>query len=308
MKDVYKHCLDYVKRHDQDRYLASLFAPSWSRPYLWALYAFNIEIASVRERVTDPLPGEMRLEWWREVLQGEGRGDVAGNPIALALIDTVTTFKLSRAALLRLIEARVGDLYDDPIETHQDWETYAHETSSVLMHLACHVVGKGQPTGTAEAASFAGVAYAGCGLLRALPYHARQGRVMLPRDKMKAHSVTREMVLSGETTPQLRALLRDLREGISLRLDCVAQCRPYIRACAAGALLPVAVVNGYMNAMEKPGYDPYHHRADLTPLAKLKRFWTASRCMKQDNRRLNATSPAPQPLWDAVPLPDQSPA
>ena len=55
-----------IRRHDRDRFQTALFAPAARREALFALYAFNYEIARVREVVTEPMLGRIRLEWWRE--------------------------------------------------------------------------------------------------------------------------------------------------------------------------------------------------------------------------------------------------
>src|SRR6202023_1680877 len=57
-----------VLRHHRDRLQTVLFAPAAHREALFALYAFNYEIASVRERVSEPTLGRIRLEWWRETI------------------------------------------------------------------------------------------------------------------------------------------------------------------------------------------------------------------------------------------------
>src|SRR5208282_2178696 len=58
-----------VRRHDRDRFQTALFAPAARREALFALYAFNCEIARVRERVTQPTLGQIRLQWWREAIE-----------------------------------------------------------------------------------------------------------------------------------------------------------------------------------------------------------------------------------------------
>ena len=89
MQDAYAHCEAVVRAADKDRFLAALFAPAERRRHLFALYAFNGEIARVRELAREALPGEIRLQWWRDVLDGEARGEVSANPVAAALLDTV---------------------------------------------------------------------------------------------------------------------------------------------------------------------------------------------------------------------------
>src|SRR6185503_20677651 len=103
MEESYRHCEALVRAADKDRFLATLFAPAERRGPLFALYAFKSEIASVRDRAREPMPGEIRLQWWRDVLNGERAGEAAANPVAAALIDSVVRFKLPAASLLDLI-------------------------------------------------------------------------------------------------------------------------------------------------------------------------------------------------------------
>src|ERR671936_425398 len=63
-----------VRRHDRDRFQTALFAPAARREALFALYAFNYEIARVRERVREPILGRIRLEWWRETIAAAYEG------------------------------------------------------------------------------------------------------------------------------------------------------------------------------------------------------------------------------------------
>ena len=196
-----------MREADPDRYWASLFAPADKRPHLHALYAFNFEIARVRESVREALVGEIRLQWWRDALQGEARGDVRANPIAAALDDTIVQFRLPRQSLVDLIDARIFDLYDDPMPSLNDLEGYCGETSSSLIQLSSIILANGSNPGTADAAGHAGVAYAITGLLRAFPHHARQGQVYVPADILARHGVVREDIVTGRGGPGLKGAL-----------------------------------------------------------------------------------------------------
>jgi len=74
MPDAFAYCENLLRAGDKDRWLASLFAPADRRPHLHALYAFNLEIARVRELAREAMAGEIRLQWWREVLAGTRPG------------------------------------------------------------------------------------------------------------------------------------------------------------------------------------------------------------------------------------------
>src|SRR5438045_9059850 len=122
--DSFGHCETLVRTGDKDRFLATLFAPERARRALFALYAFNLEIAGVREVAREAMPGEIRLQWWREVFSAAGAGDVRAHPVAAALTDTLVRYRLPLASFADLIEARAFDLYDDPMGTIAELEVY----------------------------------------------------------------------------------------------------------------------------------------------------------------------------------------
>src|SRR4051812_13651661 len=170
MDESYRHCEALVRAADKDRFLATLFAPADKRGPLFALYAFNHEIASIRDRAREPMPGEIRLQWWRDVLGGERAGEAAANPIAGALRDTIARFNLPAASLLDLVEAHAFDLYDDPMPTLAALEAYGRKTESAVFGLAARIVA-GNHDG-ALAAEPAGHAWTITGILRGFARHA----------------------------------------------------------------------------------------------------------------------------------------
>lgn len=274
---AYAHCESLVRERDQDRYYASLFAPADKRPHLLALYAFSAEVAHVRESVSNPMPGEIRLQWWRDAIEGTARGDALANPVAAALDDTVMRFRLPRAALLDLIDARVFDLYDDPMPSTGDLEGYLGETSSALIRLASLILANGEDPGSADAAGHAGIAFGLTGLLRALPWHARQGQVYVPKDLLERHGVTREDIVLGRGGPGFRAALgemRDLARSHGARLHDLSAA---IARRIAPAFLPAALTPGYLAEMERPGYDPFATVIDRPGWRKLITLWRAAR-------------------------------
>src|SRR6516162_2265615 len=86
-----------VRRHDRDRFQTALFAPAAKREALLALYAFNYEIARVRESVTEPALGQIRLEWWRETIAAAyGGAPPPRHPVADALSEVIGAFAPAR--------------------------------------------------------------------------------------------------------------------------------------------------------------------------------------------------------------------
>ncbi|HEY8384294.1 MAG TPA: phytoene/squalene synthase family protein [Microvirga sp.] len=269
----FTHCEALVREGDPERYWASLFAAADKRPHLYALYAFSHEIARVRDSVREAMVGEIRLQWWRDALQGEARGDVRSNPVAAALDETIVKFRLPRQALVDLIDARVFDLYDDAMPTVNDLEGYCGETSSSLMRLASLILADGGEAGSPDAAGHAGVAYAITGLLRAFPWHARQGQLYLPLDLLAKHGVVREDVVSGRGGPGLVGAMADLR---ALARRHLAQARPLIAsapAAARPAFRPLALVEPYLRQMERRDYDPFNTPVDLPQWRRIYALW-----------------------------------
>ncbi|ACA16946.1 Squalene/phytoene synthase [Methylobacterium sp. 4-46] len=274
---AYAHCEALVREGDPDRYFAALFAPAGKRPHLFALHAFNLEVARVRDAVSNPMPGELRLQWWRDALQGEARGDVRAHPVAAALDDTLVRHRLPRQPLVALVDARVFDLYDDPMPSTHDLEGYCGETASSLFRLASIVLADGGEPGGAAAAGHAGVAYAVAGLLRALPWHARRGQVYLPADILARHGVTREDIVAGRGGPGLKGACADLRALARRHVAACAKERGDLAAAGAPALLPVALVEPYLRAMERPGYEPLRSVIEIPRWRRVLRLWRAAR-------------------------------
>lgn len=280
---AYAYCADLVRKQDRDRFLATLFVPEEMRRHLLALYAFNIDVARVREVVREPLPGEVRLAWWREVIEGQGRGAVEGHPVALSLLDTMARFSLPASALTNLVDARIFDLYDDPMPSLADLEGYAGETASVLMQLSLLVLAPDMATLAGDVAGHGGVALAMTGLMRSFPVHARRGQCYVPLDMLARHGMGREDAVSGKVSAGLLATLSDLREAASghlARANTAFMALPKEgRLRLAAPLLPLILVPGDLRALAKV-VDPFRDMAGLSVFWRQFALWSAARRIK----------------------------
>ena len=211
MQDAFAYCAELVRTADRDRFLSSLFAPAEHRGALHALYAFNVEVARVREVAREPLPGEIRLQWWSEVLRGERAGEASANPVASALLTVIERYRLESTGLTALIDARCFDLYDDPMARLADLEAYARKTSSALIALAAQILGSADAEVTETVATPAGIAYAIAGLIRAFPLHAARRQLYVPLEVLERHGVEPQDIFAGKSSENLRAAFADLR-------------------------------------------------------------------------------------------------
>lgn len=215
-REIAAFASNQLRAGDRDRYLATLILGPKEREALTALYAFNADIASVRERAREPAAGEIRLQWWADALTGEGHGAVRQNPLADALLDVIAEYGLPVPPLSRMIEARRFDLYQDPMPDVATFEGYAGETASALYQLGAMVLNGGRPVETGDAAGHLGVAHALIGHLRAFGYNASRGRIFLPWSVLAANGVNEDEVFSGTMSEGLAAglaQLADMAEG-----------------------------------------------------------------------------------------------
>jgi 15-cis-phytoene synthase len=271
MQDAYSHCEAVVRAADKDRFLAALFAPADRRRHLFALYAFNGELARVRELAREALPGEIRLQWWRDVLDGEARGEVTANPIAAALLDTVATCKLPRDPLIRLIDAHGFDLYDDAMATLAALDAYGRDTDGALMSLAARILAG---DGAAAAAASAGVACAVTRRLRSFPADVARRQMFVPQEHR--HGISRAAIEARQNSPELRAALADLRAHARNAFAAFRHAAAELPERAAPAFLAAAVVPAWLGRLERAA-DPF----DTVNLPQWRRQWIIWRAARR---------------------------
>jgi 15-cis-phytoene synthase len=273
MQDAYAHCEAVVRAADKDRFLAALFAPAERRRHLFALYAFNGEIARVRELAREALPGEIRLQWWRDVLDGDARGEVSANPIAAALLDTVRACGLPRDPLIRLIDAHAFDLYDDAMATLADLDAYGRDTDGTLMSLAARVLAVDE---AAAAAAAAGIACAVTSRLRTFPADVARRQMFVPQELLDRHGVSRAAIEARQDSPQLRAALDDLRSHAQSAFAAFRRAATEIPEQGAPAFLAAAIVPAWLAKLDR-AVDPFAEAVELPQWRRQWIIWRAAR-------------------------------
>jgi phytoene synthase len=249
-----------VQRYDRDRFQTVLFAPTARREALFALYAFNCEIARVRERVTEPILGRIRLEWWRETIAAayEG-GPVRRHIVVEPLTAAIREHALTREHFDRLIDARERDLDDGAPESLAALEGYAEAASARLVHLALEILGV-DDNASCQAGRHVGIAYALAGLLRAMPYQARAGRHLVPVDIAVRNELAADDYGALRTAAALRGAAAEIAAAASRHLALARTLRPPIGRAALPALLPAIVAARSLRRLERAGYDPFDPR------------------------------------------------
>jgi 15-cis-phytoene synthase len=273
--DAAGFCADLVRSHDFARYAATLFMPAIPRRALLAVYAFNTEISRVREQVSQPLPGEMRLQWWTDMLAGSGHGGIEGNPVAAELLLAIRDFRLPVEPLLRLIEEHQFDLYNDPMPSMAALEGYVTDTSSALFSLGARIVAR--PSEQIDhLARHAGLAQGMAQAIAALPLDAARRQLFVPVQLLESHGSGMEEVYASKQTPSTRAAIDELIGEARAHLATAFELLAGVPSEARAVFLPLALVRRDLQRMSRADTDPFVPQA-TSRLRTLWTLWRASR-------------------------------
>lgn len=247
-----------VRRHDRERFVTALFAPAGAREDLMVLYAFNLELARIRESVHEAMAGMIRLQWWRDVLAGLRDEEALRHPVAGPLLALARRRKLPGGPFERLLDAREKDLQAVPFADRMSLEGYAGDTAGALTELAAATLGARGDEARAAAQSV-GTAWAMLGLLRALPIHLAQGWLTLPEDLLAEAGTLADHVLGGRAE---RGAIASVVEQMARRADAkLAEARSHpVPRAAIPALLPATLASAHLATLARTGWDVFDAR------------------------------------------------
>ena len=254
-----RDCAEMVRAADYDRYLSVLFAEKEKRAPLFALYAFNFEVAKTAETVSEPTLGMIRLQWWREAIEGIFAGTPRRHEVVMALAAAIEKYDLPRELFSELIDAREQDLSPAPFAEMEELERYADATSGHVMRLA------GRTLGTVDAENDCvrslGIAYAINGLLRALPHHAARRRIMLPLSALKEASLNEDDIYSGRAQ-NIRILIDKMIAVVERHLRLAS--KHTVSRGVLPAFLPAALIGPYVKVMKRRGFEPFRNPVEIS--------------------------------------------
>lgn len=273
--DAPRYCLEEVRRVDHDRYLATLFLPARVRDAAYALLAFNSEIARTREIVSEPLLGQIRLQWWRDALDEIAAGKVREHPVVMALAAAMGDYAVERARLDAMIDAREADLDDEPPKSLAALEAYARATSGNLSVLIMDLLEGGETARRAAAA--VGTAWALVGLARAVAFHAQTHRLYIPEELLTGYEVERRRLFDLKPTPGLNRAVADVVHRAEALIGEARSLRTELSRAERRVLLPAVLAGRYIAGMDRAGNDPFSFSPSHRPSRALDLAWAAWR-------------------------------
>ncbi len=262
-----------VRRHDRDRFVTALFAAPERREALFALYAFNYEVARIREAVSEPLLGSIRLQWWREALQEINEGKPPRpHEVVEALAASFGRHQLWGREIDRLLDAREKDMLDEPPQTLAALEDYAAGTGGSLVFMALQALDAKNESEAETAARHVGTAYALAGLLRAAAFHARSGRSFIPAELDPKRSI-----LNLKPTPELAQAARAIANAARINLEKARALKDKVPRQGIAALLPAVLAEDWLRRLDRSDYDLFSPRFAAPDPWRSLRLWLAAR-------------------------------
>lgn len=244
-----------VHRHDRERFVSALFAPPVEREALLTLYAFNLEIARVRENVREPVAGLIRLQWWRDVLNGARDDEASRHPVAAPLLALVRERNLPVALFDLMLTAREQDLASAPFATLAEFAIYGRQTAGALSELALLALG-GADDDSRDIARQVGQVWAAVGLLRAVPVHLAQGWLTLPVEVLEQAGTTVADVQAGRAPRDVLARAVASVGTPAQTMLAQARARRVLRR-ALPAVLPATLAAVHLRRLARAGWDPF---------------------------------------------------
>ncbi|MCB1520890.1 MAG: squalene/phytoene synthase family protein [Hyphomicrobiaceae bacterium] len=299
--------IEIARTHAHDHYLSALLAPAAARADLLVLAAFEGELARIPASVTEPMMGEIRLQWWRDQIEDMAPGRVSGHPVADALVDVVSRHGLSRDQIQASIDARSAELGIDDIANLADLQRFCDAADGAAFARRAHVLSAGsetaaverEPVTPRELISAAGRASGAVRLARAVACRRRlkpmisvsvwTGGPAVATARISDYIVPRQDPLDGDAT----AARDDVKSGqpptdggagpaplLRFAADWLAVARTASRRSERTdrlAVLPVALVGPYLRALQGSRQMPQGEADLISPLGRIVRLWWAAR-------------------------------
>ncbi|MBT6108715.1 MAG: squalene/phytoene synthase family protein [Rhodospirillales bacterium] len=261
-------CAEHVYSFDKDRYLVTMAAPSVARHKLMTLYAFNVEVAQICDNVSESILGDIRFQWWRDQIASAYAQGPRSSGIAGALYDTIQTSNIRQSLFERLLDSRQRDLDKSPPQTREELITYCEGTSSTLVQLSMELLdpkysmSQSAGEGGSELAHHTGIAWALCGLIRAMPHHTAHGRCYIPAQMLADAGVGWEYL--HHDTDAVIPLMETLATTAEQHLASARQLARDLPTSAVASILVIPLASHYLSVLRKAGFNPYDARVQQT--------------------------------------------
>ncbi|XP_045416690.1 NADH dehydrogenase (ubiquinone) complex I, assembly factor 6 isoform X1 [Lemur catta] len=270
------YCLELLRKRDYEGYLCSLLLPAESRSSAFAVRAFNVELAQVKDSVSEKTIGLMRMQFWKKTVEDIYCNNPPHQPVAIELWKAVKRHNLTKRWLMKIIDEREKNLDDKPYRNIQELENYAENTQSSLLYLTLEILGI-KDLHADHAASHIGKAQGIVTCLRAAPYHGSRRKVFLPMDICMLHGVSQEDVLRRNQDKNVRNVIYDIASQAHLHLEHARSFHKSVPVKALPAFLQTVSLEDYLKKIQRVDFDIFHpslqQKNTLLPLSLYIQSW-----------------------------------
>lgn len=265
-----------VREGDRDRYIATLLAPAAKREALMALHAFDIELSHVPWLARQQIAGELRLQWWREAVDGSEQYETAANPIAAALAAAAAAHDLPRELLHAMIDARQRELVPEPFSVAEDMTTWCDESTGSVLHCNCLILDPAPVRAGAvhDAIRNSGRAIGVVQLLMSFAIRASRGQSIVPAAILADKGAGASDVTAGRLHDGVVDALADMRELARENLVLARDSLRNVPSSLRPAFLLLGSVEPRLRWLERNARDPYVS-GDVPRWRRILRMWRA---------------------------------
>ncbi|KAI5122808.1 hypothetical protein M0805_000150 [Coniferiporia weirii] len=274
-QDPDAYCRDFVRKHDRDSYLTSQFFPRSLQPACFALKAFYVELAMIQDSVSNPMVGQLRMQFWKDTVRAISEGRPPRHPVAIALHDASKVAQIAPYHLKRIIEARDVEL-NSPAHLNMDTLlAHAESTASTLNYLLLSILGLSSSESYSHIASHLGVSQMLATLLRALPYHVSKGIMVIPPSITAKHNVNQEDVFRhGPAATGIQDAVYEFAVVANDHLITAREMfnedeRHQVRREVMPVFLNAVPVQNYLKRLEAANFDAFSPRLQLRDSVRL---------------------------------------
>lgn len=187
-----QYCVEQLRARAPDYYLSNLLMPAHAKDAANILYALHVEIGDAVLLTREPMAGEVRLQWWADIIAGRRDGEAGGHPVARSLLALLKEHPEIAQPLDAKLQAHVFDLYQDPMTDRTMLEGWCGETRSVLFQLVARIAGAELNRSLADASGHSGCSLGIIGILENTLLHRSRHQTFFPKDVLKRYELSVE--------------------------------------------------------------------------------------------------------------------
>jgi len=255
------YCLDLIRRGDRERYLTTLLAPAASRAALVAIYAFKHEVEKTHAVVSEPRLGQIRLQWWRESLDGAFAGNPRRHAVVGPLATAIGACALPRAQFDAIVDTHERDIDPAPFASMEDLAEYCAAVEGSVIALAMAVAPEARVGDARELARSAGIGFGIARLLRRMGPNLRSGPMPIPADVAEAHGIDPAAIRQlAPDDPRLAGAVTVVAVAAAKHLRTARASFRGARGTELPALMHCTIGGGLLARLRRAGYNPFDAR------------------------------------------------